>query len=306
VPEMARVLGYRPVFADIDGSTFNIDPVKFEAAITGKTAAVVPTHLYGQPCDMDPIMKIARAHKLAVIEDCAHALGAKYKGRKVGTFGDASFFSFQMLKPLNAYGGGMAVTRNPVVAARVAALAAAEPLPDRAHVKQRLWHGRVQRIATRPAIFTWTMFPLIYALTRLHLSLDMYFWEKIRALDPMPADYRLRISNVQAAIALEGLQYLDEWTARLTSTLTGLGVADDTVVVVLADHGDMLGERGLWYKMNFFEDSARIPMIVHSPKRFAPGRVAAPVSLVDVLPTLLGDAMAGMDDLLGGATGARP
>ena len=66
------------------------------------------------------------------------------------------------------------------------------------------------------------------------------------------------------------LTYLDEWTARLTSTLTGLGVADDTVVVLLADHGDMLGERGLWYKMNFFEDSARVPLIVHSPTRFAP------------------------------------
>ena len=82
------------------------------------------------------------------------------------------------------------------------------------------------------------------------------------------------------------LTYLDEWTERLTSTLDGLGVADDTVVVILADHGDMLGERGLWYKMNFFEGSARVPLIVHSPTRFAPGRVAAPVSLVDLLPTL--------------------
>ncbi len=82
------------------------------------------------------------------------------------------------------------------------------------------------------------------------------------------------------------LTYLDGWTERLTSTLDGLGVADDTVVVVLADHGDMLGERGLWYKMNFFEGSARVPLIIHSPTRFAPGRVAAPVSLVDLLPTL--------------------
>ena len=82
------------------------------------------------------------------------------------------------------------------------------------------------------------------------------------------------------------ISYLDEWTARLTDTLDALGVADDTVVVLLADHGDMLGERGLWYKMNFFEGSARVPMIVHAPKRFGPRRVAAPVSLVDVLPTV--------------------
>lgn len=82
------------------------------------------------------------------------------------------------------------------------------------------------------------------------------------------------------------ISYLDDWTTRLTQTLEGLGVADDTIVILLADHGDMLGERGLWYKMNFFEGSARVPMIVHAPKRFGPKRVSAPVSLVDVLPTL--------------------
>ena len=73
--------------------------------------------------------------------------------------------------------------------------------------------------------------------------------------------------------------YLDDWTARLLETMDGLQVRDDTVVVVLADLGDMLGERGLWYKMNFFEGSARMPLIIHSPQRFAADRVPAPVSL---------------------------
>jgi dTDP-4-amino-4,6-dideoxygalactose transaminase len=214
MPEMARVAGLTPVFADVDPMSFNMTADSLARVITRRTVAVVPTHLWGLPCDMRELVSTAREHRLRVIEDCAHALGARYRGRPVGALGDASIFSFQMLKPLNAYGGGMAVTRNPVVAARVAALAAAEPLPDRAHVKQRLWHGRVQRIATRPEIFTWSMFPLIYTLTRLRLSLDMYFWEKIRALEPLPSDYRVRMSNVQAAIALEGLRYLDEWTAR--------------------------------------------------------------------------------------------
>ncbi|MEO7351743.1 MAG: choline-sulfatase, partial [Marmoricola sp.] len=83
------------------------------------------------------------------------------------------------------------------------------------------------------------------------------------------------------------ISYLDEWTAKLISTLSSLGVADDTVVVVLADHGDMLGERGLWYKMNSFEGSARVPLIVHNPKRFPASRVAEPVSLLDILPTMV-------------------
>ncbi len=99
------------------------------------------------------------------------------------------------------------------------------------------------------------------------------------------------------------ISYLDDWTARLMSTLHSVGAAEDTVVIVLADHGDMLGERGLWYKMNFFEGSARVPLIVHSPTRFAPKRVSAPVSLVDILPTLSdfsGDAAPAPVDALAG------
>ncbi len=83
------------------------------------------------------------------------------------------------------------------------------------------------------------------------------------------------------------VSYVDEWTGLFLETLRALRLADDTIVIVLADHGDMLGERGLWYKMNFFEDSTRVPLIVHSPTRFGPRRVAEPVSLVDVLPSLI-------------------
>lgn len=89
------------------------------------------------------------------------------------------------------------------------------------------------------------------------------------------------------------ISYVDDWTERLVATLTALNVADDTVVMLVADHGDMLGERGLWYKMNFFEGSARVPLVVHAPTRFQARRVATPVSLVDVLPTLLD--LAGID-----------
>ena len=99
------------------------------------------------------------------------------------------------------------------------------------------------------------------------------------------------------------ISYLDEWTARLMQTLHAVDAADDTIVIVLADHGDMLGERGLWYKMNFFEGSARVPLIVNYPKKFKPKRISQPVSLLDVLPTiaeLCGDvAPESVDPLLG-------
>src|SRR5262245_5356146 len=106
VPELARVAGLKVVFADVDPNTFNMDPASAERLVTSSTRAIVPTHLYGLPCDMDRILDIAARHNLVVLEDCAHALGATYKGRPVGTFGSGALFSFQTLKPLNCYGGG--------------------------------------------------------------------------------------------------------------------------------------------------------------------------------------------------------
>jgi dTDP-4-amino-4,6-dideoxygalactose transaminase len=214
MPEIARQAGLTPVFADVDPVTFNLTAASIERVITPRTVAVVPTHMWGLPCDMDPILDLARRHGLQVIEDCAHALGATYRGRPAGTLGDAALFSFQTLKPLNAYGGGMAVMRDATLAARVARLASAEPKPSGARVKNKLWKGRVLRIATRPQVFTWTLFPLLYVGSRLHWSVDMYFWERIRSLNPLPEDYGERFSNVQAALALDGLARLDEWTAR--------------------------------------------------------------------------------------------
>jgi perosamine synthetase len=207
IPELARVAGLKPVFADVDPRLFTLDPCAFE-----RTSAVVPTHLYGLPCDMERIVSIARRHGLAVIEDCAHALGAEWRGRPVGALGDAGFFSFQLLKPLNTYGGGMAVTNNPGIAARLAAAVESERLPREADVLRRLQLGRVQRIAIRPRVFSASLFPVMWAASWVNATPDVYLWEKIRPLDPIPDNYRERYSNVQAAIGLEGLAHLEEWT----------------------------------------------------------------------------------------------
>jgi dTDP-4-amino-4,6-dideoxygalactose transaminase len=115
--------GATPVFVDIDPATFTIDPAKIEAAITPRTKAILPVHLYGQPADMDPIMEIARRHGLAVIEDAAQAHGAEYKGRRVGSIGDLGCFSFYPGKNLGAYGeGGAVTTNNPELARTVRVL----------------------------------------------------------------------------------------------------------------------------------------------------------------------------------------
>ena len=199
VPEMVRVAGLTPVFADVDPQTFNLDPAAFERAITDRTVAVVPTHLYGLPCQMDKIMAIADRRGLRVIEDCAHALGARFKGRLTGAFGDAAFFSFQTLKPLNTYGGGIAVTRDRLVLDRVRAQADAEPWPAEERTNNRLELGAAQRIFSSPGVFTLTAYPALLAASLYRARPDVYLWEKIRPLSPMPDGYRERYTNVQAA-----------------------------------------------------------------------------------------------------------
>jgi len=122
VASVAAVLyaGSRPVLVDIEPRSFTMDPAMVEKAITPRTKAILPVHLYGQSADLDPIMDIARRYNLVVIEDAAQAHGAKYKGRPVGSIGDMACFSFYPTKNLGAYGeGGALATNNPAYARTV-------------------------------------------------------------------------------------------------------------------------------------------------------------------------------------------
>jgi len=214
IPALAKVAGLKVVFADIDPETFTLSPAALERAITPATRAVVPTHLYGLPCDMAAILDIAARHKLRVIEDCAHALGATWNGKPVGTLGDAGLFSFQTLKPLNCYGGGLALVRDPALAARVRALAEGERWPDEKRVTNRLLVGRLQRIFIKPWVFTISAFPILWVSSLIGANPDVYLWEDIRSLDPLPDAYTERFPNVQAAIGLGALDALDGWTEQ--------------------------------------------------------------------------------------------
>ena len=229
VPELARAAGLTVVFADVDPRTFNIRPESIERLVTDKTRAIVPTHLYGLPCDMDRILDIAARHALLVLEDCAHALGARYKGKPVGTFGTGALFSFQTLKPLNCYGGGLALVSDRAVAARVRALVEALPWPSEKRVNDRLLLGRLQRIFIKPWVFSISLFPVLWVSALIDANPDVFLWEKIRSLQPLPEQYAERFPNVQAAIGLEALEHLDAWTAQsqanaqlVTRTLDGV------------------------------------------------------------------------------------
>ena len=115
--EVIANLAAKPVFVDIDPETYNIDAKKITKAITRRTKAIIPVHLYGQPSDMSSILKIAKKYKLFVIEDAAQAHGARYKGKRVGSIGDVGCFSFFPAKNLGAYGdAGMVVTNSQKIA----------------------------------------------------------------------------------------------------------------------------------------------------------------------------------------------
>ncbi len=118
--ETIALLGAKPVYVDIESDTFNIDTTKIESAITKNTKAIIPVHLYGHAANMDPIMEIAKKHKLFIIEDTAQAMGTEYKGKKVGTIGDIGCISFFPSKNLGAYGdAGMVVTNNDQLAEKL-------------------------------------------------------------------------------------------------------------------------------------------------------------------------------------------
>jgi dTDP-4-amino-4,6-dideoxygalactose transaminase len=123
--ETIGILGAKPVYVDIDGRTFNIDPALIEAAITARTKAIIPVHLYGQSADMEPLLAVARAHGLPVIEDAAQALGASYRGRKVCSLGTIGCISFFPSKNLGCFGdGGMVVTNDSALAESMRVIAA--------------------------------------------------------------------------------------------------------------------------------------------------------------------------------------
>jgi dTDP-4-amino-4,6-dideoxygalactose transaminase len=180
-------VGATPVYVDIHPATFNIDPAKIEAAITERTRAILPVHLYGQCADMDPILDIARRYKLVVIEDAAQAHGAEYRGRRAGSLGDIGCFSFYPTKNLGAAGeGGLLTTDNPEYA-RMAALL-------------RSW-GEEQRYRPRLKGFNYRLPSLQAAILRAKLP-HLEAWTEARRARAAEYDGLLEHSSVTRPKAL--------------------------------------------------------------------------------------------------------
>ena len=149
-----------PIFADLDLNTFNIDPAAIEKAVTGRTKAIIAVHLGGLPAKMDAIMEIAGRHDLTVIEDAAHAHGAEYKGRRVGSIGHMSMFSLQASKNLNSAEGGMLLTNDDELAARLWSIHNCGRRPGRAWYEHFILGGNHRLSEFQGAILNaqWTRF----------------------------------------------------------------------------------------------------------------------------------------------------
>ncbi len=166
VPHLARSLGYSVRFVDCEPQTLGMDPEALAAAISENTRAVVVTHLYGVPCRIREIRRLAESHGAVLIEDCAHCYGASVGGCKTGAFGSFGYFSFETSKPVNTMGGGMVTARDEAAADRVRAVAAKEPHKDMGWLVKRLSKTTFEATVTHPWFFNLAVYPALRLLQR--------------------------------------------------------------------------------------------------------------------------------------------
>ena len=181
--------GATPVFADIDADTYTIDVAAVEKAITPRTKAILPVHLYGQPADMDPLMELARRHKLVVIEDACQGHGARYKGRRTGSLGHAAAFSFYPGKNLGAYGDGGAVVTNDSAAAKKLEMLRNYGQQEKYHHMFRGYNRRLDTLQAAVLRIKLQHLEKWNAARRQHAARYRLLLEKSQIVTPMEAQY---------------------------------------------------------------------------------------------------------------------
>ena len=201
VPNSVRLKAVTPVFVDIDNS-FNIDPKDLEKKITKRSKAIIVQHSFGVPAQMDAILAIARKHKLIVIEDCAHSLGAKYKGRKIGTLGDAAFFSFGRDKIVSSVWGGMATIsqKSKVKSQKLRKIQEKLSYPSHLWIAQQLLHP-IAFAAILPTYNVVLGKVMLEAMKRMRLL----------SVPNPPSFYPMRYPNALAQLLLKQLAKLERY-----------------------------------------------------------------------------------------------
>ncbi len=208
VSNAIRFTGATPIYVDIDGSA-NIDPAGIEKAITLKTKAIIVQHTFGTPADMDLIMNIARKHHVLVIEDCAHALAAVYKGRKVGTIGDGAMFSFGRDKIISSVFGGAAIVKDTQAAKKLEIIEQQASYPSAFWIAQQLCHPIAASIIL-PLYISGIGKLLLVLLQKIHILSFPVSRKELKG--ERPQNYITRYPNALAYLLIKQLDKLDKYT----------------------------------------------------------------------------------------------
>lgn len=211
VPNAIRYLGARPVFVDCRLDNYNMDLEEAERRISERTKVLLVQHTFGIPVDTDAALALARRHKIDVIEDCVHALGATYDGRSVGTFGRAAFYSTEETKTITSVMGGVVVTDDTELAQRMRQFQLQCSWPTTMVVVRYMLKFILYHVLTEPSLYP--VARRIYELTgRRQLAPEAVSDEEKRGMPPH--DYEQRLSNAQARMALRQLRRLDANVAQ--------------------------------------------------------------------------------------------
>lgn len=205
---LLQARGLTLIPADIEEDTFNIDPRRIAERITPRTKAILATHLLGAPCDIEAICGLARERGVAVVEDCAHGLGADVSGRKVGTFGDAAIFSLEVNKAVPTYGGGVVVTNDAKAAEAIAAALDSRPRNDKPALKKAFSSWLEEGMVRSPF---YSILARILFSERFAARFEQMYrggHDRLRAVKP-------RYSGFQARLGLRRLGQLDRRNERL-------------------------------------------------------------------------------------------
>jgi dTDP-4-amino-4,6-dideoxygalactose transaminase len=200
-----KSLGLVPIPADINLETFNLDPESIVKRLSSKTRVILATHIFGVPCDIDKIIEIGKSKSLYIIEDCAHSVGSEFKSRKTGFFGLASFFSFEVIKPLNTYGGGMIATNDEFLAEKVRKIYFSRRVKDEIPFR-KIWPAFLENYLLPVAL----SYPLLYLLSLPALNKAIYnIYRKLQKASSI-----VSFSNFQAYLGLKKLESLEQRIAQ--------------------------------------------------------------------------------------------
>lgn len=200
--------GAKPVYVDISPNTYNIDPSIVEKCITPNTKAIVIQHTFGIPAELDPLLDIAKCHNLSVIEDCAHAIGSKYRGRLVGTFGDAAFFSSQWSKPYTTGLGGIAITSNEAIEEGLKNVLSEFTYPCKIQLNRLKIQYMLYYLFFSPRLY-WFSLGTLQRLSQMNLFIGSSSRDELDGV--MPPDHSWKMSPFQARIGLRQVHCLPQY-----------------------------------------------------------------------------------------------